>query len=65
MPTFKLTKKKVHSHILVHVFCLHFFRIQHNYLFRRGFEKVRGIIIFLSGKKANSTVNLPAQLRFI
>ena len=27
-------------HILLHLFCLHFFRTHHNYLFRRGFESV-------------------------
>ena len=32
MPTCKLTRKTL-SHILLHVFCLHFLRIHHNYFF--------------------------------
>ena len=36
-----------HPHILLHVFCLHFLRIHHNYFFQRVFESVRAQ--FLSG----------------
>ena len=54
--------KMHHSHILVHVFCLHFFRMHHNYFFWRGFENVR--VLFFSGNKAKSSVNLPVQWRF-
>ena len=46
MPTCKLTKK-VLSHILLHIFCLHFLRIHHDYFFQRVFESVR--VQFLSG----------------
>ena len=35
------------SHILLHLFCLHFFRMHHNCFFRRAFETVRAQ--FLSG----------------
>ena len=40
-------KKKNLSHILLHVFCLHFLRMYHDYFFQRGFESVRAK--FLSG----------------
>ena len=40
MPACKSTKKTL-SHILFHVFCLHFLRMHHDYFFRRGFESVR------------------------
>ena len=33
--------EKTLSHILLHVVCLHFLRIHHDYFFRRGFESVR------------------------
>ena len=46
MPTCKLTRKTL-SHILLHVFCLHFLRIHHDYFFQRVFESVRAQ--FLSG----------------
>ena len=46
MPTCKLTKKAL-SHILLHIFCLHFLRIHHDYFFQRVFESVRAQ--FLSG----------------
>ena len=36
IPTCKFTKKTL-SHILLHVFCLHFLRTHHDYFFRRGF----------------------------
>ena len=38
-PKSNLTKK-AYSYIPLHVFCLNFFRIRHNYFFRRGFENV-------------------------
>ena len=44
--TYKFTKKTL-WHILLHVFCLHFYRMHHDYFFRRGFESVRAQ--FLSG----------------
>ena len=34
--------EKTFSHIFLHVFCLHFLRTHHDYVFRRGFENVRG-----------------------
>ena len=40
MPTCKLTKKAL-SHILLHIFCLHFLRVHHDYFFQRVFESVR------------------------
>ena len=40
MPTCKLTKKTL-LHILLHIFCLHFLRMDHDYFFRRGFKSVR------------------------
>ena len=46
MPAYKLTRKTL-SHILLHVFCLHFLRIYHDYFFRRVFESVG--VQFLSG----------------
>ena len=46
MPTCKLTEKAL-SHILLHVFCLHFLRIHHDYFFQRFFEGVRAH--FLTG----------------
>ena len=46
MPTCKLMKK-VLLHILLHVFCLDFLRIHHDYSFPRVFESVRAQ--FLSG----------------
>ena len=46
MPTCKLTKKAL-SHIIVHVFSLHFLRIHHDYLFKRVFESLQAQ--FLSG----------------
>ena len=48
MPSCKLTKKTL-SNILLHAFCVHFLRIHHIYLFRRGFESLRAQ--FLSGKR--------------
>ena len=46
MSTCKLTKKAL-SHILLHIFCLHFLRIHHGCFFQRVFESVRAQ--FLSG----------------
>ena len=40
-------QKKTLSHILLHVFCIHFLRIHQNYFFQRNFESVRAQ--FLSG----------------
>ena len=40
MPNCKFTKTTL-SHILLHLFFLHFFRMHHNYFFRRGFENVQ------------------------
>ena len=48
MPACKFTKKKTLSHILFHVFCIHFLRIHHDYFVQRGFESVR--VQFLSAK---------------
>ena len=39
--------EKTLSHILLHLFCLHFLRIHYNYFFQRVFESVRAQ--FLSG----------------
>ena len=40
MQTCKLTKKALSSHILLHILCLHFLRIHHDYFFQRVFESV-------------------------
>ena len=37
----QIYEKKTLLHILIHVFCLHFLRMHHDYFFRRGFEGVR------------------------
>ena len=44
MPTYKFIKKSL-SHILLHVFCLHFLRKHHDYLFRRSFEIVQALFL--------------------
>ena len=54
--------EKTLSHILFHVFCLYFFRIDFEYFFDRCFESVR--IQFLS-VESSFTFNLPAQSRLI
>ena len=49
MPTGKLTKKTL-SHILLHTFCLHFLRINHDYFFTItiSFRKYkRKVVIYL------------------
>ena len=47
-------EKKTLSHILLHVFCLLFFRMHHKYFLQRGFESVRAQ--FLSGNISISSV---------
>ena len=56
------SRKKTISHILFHVFCLHFLRMHHDYFFQRGFESVRAQ--FLSAE-SSVTCNLPVRSRFI
>ena len=60
MPARKFTRKKTLSHILFHVFCLHFLRIHQDYVFRTGFESV--LVQFLSAE-TSITCNLPVQSR--
>ena len=43
----QVKEKKILSHILLHVFCLHFLRIHHDCFFQKVFESVRAQ--FLSG----------------
>ena len=57
--------EKTLSHILFHLFCLHFLRTHHDYFFGRGFESVRAQ--FLSGNISEKyvTCNFSVPLRFI
>ena len=55
-------QKKTLSQIFFHVFCLHFLRMHHDYVFRKRFESVRAQ--FLS-EVISVTFNFPVQLRFI
>ena len=58
----RFSKKKTLSHILCHVFYLHFLRMHHDYFFGRGFDSVR---VQLLSVESSITCNLPVQSRFM